>query len=226
MWSGLHQWACSLRKSGNSRFLKTKRDVPIQVSESNYFLTRVLISRYLTCWSWKFNLPWSFTILIIKPWAWSSAFFPLVERDKILFILCQKTLELPWWWRLCAPNAGAPSSIPSQGTRLYMLQLCVGMPQLKILHVARKTRCSQIGKKNNNNLACILHLKWVINPWPLSFSNVLLTHSKSHLIALVWQSLLYKCLRCCPWQGISFHWILSCFTTCESSNCMLQHSRG
>ena len=157
---------------------------PFQVSEFNYFLTRVLISGYLTCWGWKFNLPWSFTILIIKPWAWSSAFSPLGVRDNILYILCQKTLELPQWLRLCAPNAGAPSSIPSQGTRLYMPQLWVGMPQLKILHMARKTWCSKILKKN---LTCILHLKWVINPWPLSF-NALLTHSKSHLIALVWQS--------------------------------------
>ena len=120
---------------------------PFQVSEFNYFLTRVLISGYLTCWGWKFKLPWSFTILIIKPWAWSSAFSPLGVRDKILYILCQKTLELPQWLRLCAPNAGAPSSIPSQGTRLYMPQLWVGMPQLKILHVARKTWCRKIKKK-------------------------------------------------------------------------------
>lgn len=112
----------------------------------------MLISWYLTCWGWKFNLPWSFTILIIKPWAWSSALFLLVVRDKIFFILRQKTLELPWWLRLCAPNAGAPSSIPSQGTRLYMLQLWVGMPQLKILHVARKTQGSQIKKKKKKKI--------------------------------------------------------------------------
>ena len=27
------------------------------------------------------------------------------------------------WLRLCAPNTGAPRSIPSQGTRSHMLQL-------------------------------------------------------------------------------------------------------
>ena len=38
---------------------------------------------------------------------------------------------------LHAPNAGAPGSIPGQGTRSHMLQL-------KILHAATKTQCNQI----------------------------------------------------------------------------------
>ena len=33
------------------------------------------------------------------------------------------------WLRLCAPNTGAPSSIPSQGTRSHMLQLRVCTPK-------------------------------------------------------------------------------------------------
>ena len=48
------------------------------------------------------------------------------------------------WLRLCAPNARDPSLIPGQGTRSHMLQPRVPMPQLKILHVATKTQCSQI----------------------------------------------------------------------------------
>ncbi|TEA31623.1 hypothetical protein DBR06_SOUSAS7710062, partial [Sousa chinensis] len=35
------------------------------------------------------------------------------------------------WLRLCAPNAGGPGSIPSQGTRSCM-------PQLKIPHTTTK----------------------------------------------------------------------------------------
>ena len=41
------------------------------------------------------------------------------------------------WLRLHGPNAGILGSILSQGTRWYMLQL-------KILHAATKTWCSQI----------------------------------------------------------------------------------
>ena len=53
------------------------------------------------------------------------------------------------WVRLYTPNAGSPGSIPSQGTRSYMLQLRVCMPQrrLKILHATNKTQCSQINKQ-------------------------------------------------------------------------------
>ena len=40
------------------------------------------------------------------------------------------------WIRLSTPNAGAPDSIPGQGTRSPMLQL-------KIPHVATKTLHSQ-----------------------------------------------------------------------------------
>ena len=50
------------------------------------------------------------------------------------------------WLRLCALNAGGPGSIPGQGTRSCMSQLRPRMPQLKILHAATKTWCSQINK--------------------------------------------------------------------------------
>ena len=43
------------------------------------------------------------------------------------------------WLRLHAPKAGAPGSIPGQGTRSHM-------PQLKILHAATKIRRSQTNK--------------------------------------------------------------------------------
>ena len=36
------------------------------------------------------------------------------------------------WLRLCAPNAGALSSIPGQDARSRMLQLRVQMPQLRL----------------------------------------------------------------------------------------------
>ena len=42
------------------------------------------------------------------------------------------------WLRLCTPSAAGPSSIPGQGTRSHMLQLTVCMPQLKIIHAAKK----------------------------------------------------------------------------------------
>ena len=48
--------------------------------------------------------------------------------------------------RPCTPSAGGPGSIPGQGTRSHMLQLRVHMLQLKILHVATNSRCSQINK--------------------------------------------------------------------------------
>ena len=53
------------------------------------------------------------------------------------------------WLRLYTLNAGSPGSIPSQGTRSYMLQLRVCMPQrrLKILHATTKTQCNQINKQ-------------------------------------------------------------------------------
>ena len=41
------------------------------------------------------------------------------------------------WLRLYAPNAGGLGLIPGQGTKSHMLQI-------KILHAATKTWCSQI----------------------------------------------------------------------------------
>ncbi|TEA32556.1 hypothetical protein DBR06_SOUSAS4910043, partial [Sousa chinensis] len=48
------------------------------------------------------------------------------------------------WLRLRAPKAGGPGSIPGQGTRAYMLQLRVCMPQLKIPHAATKDSMPQL----------------------------------------------------------------------------------
>ena len=69
------------------------------------------------------------------------------------------------WLRLHTSKAGAPGSVPGQGTRSHMLQLrVVHMPQLKqssmvqlripvlqvkTLHSTSKTRCSQINKQTN-----------------------------------------------------------------------------
>ena len=46
------------------------------------------------------------------------------------------------WPRLCTPKVGDPGSIPDQGTRSHMSLIL----QLKILHAAVKTQCSQINK--------------------------------------------------------------------------------
>ena len=41
------------------------------------------------------------------------------------------------WLSLHLPSAGGPGSTCSQGTRSYMPQLRVRMPQVEILHVAK-----------------------------------------------------------------------------------------
>ena len=38
------------------------------------------------------------------------------------------------WLRLCAPSAGCPGLIPSQGTRSHMLQLKISSAETKIPH--------------------------------------------------------------------------------------------
>ena len=43
-------------------------------------------------------------------------------------------------------NVGGPGLIPGQGTRSYMLQLRVRMPQLKVSCAATKTQCHQMNK--------------------------------------------------------------------------------
>ena len=48
------------------------------------------------------------------------------------------------WLRHHTSKAGAPSSIPDQGTRAHMLQLRIHILQLKIPCAAIKTWCSQI----------------------------------------------------------------------------------
>ena len=58
-----------------------------------------------------------------------------------------------------APNAGGLGSIPGQGTRSHMLQL-------KILHSATKTGCSQINtlKKKNQSLSLTGHISSTQQP--------------------------------------------------------------
>ena len=54
---------------------------------------------------------------------------------------------------LCSPTQG-PGPTPGRGTRSHMLQLKAHMPQLKILHAATNTQCSQI-----NNFFKVAFLK-------------------------------------------------------------------
>ena len=56
------------------------------------------------------------------------------------------------WLRLCAPSAGGPGLIPSQGTILHVSQLRVCMLQLKISHILTKTWYSQINKNKINKI--------------------------------------------------------------------------
>ena len=51
------------------------------------------------------------------------------------------------WLRLWAPNAGAPCSIPGQGTGCYTPQLRIHKLKLKIPRATAKTWCSQINNK-------------------------------------------------------------------------------
>ena len=54
------------------------------------------------------------------------------------------------WLRLCTPNAGSLGLIPGRETHSHMPQRRVCMPQLKIMHAATKTWCSQVNNKSIN----------------------------------------------------------------------------
>ena len=62
------------------------------------------------------------------------------------------------WLRLHTLNAGALSSNPAQGTRSYMLQLRVHMPQLKISRAAMKMQEPQHCQINNVFFFLIMNL--------------------------------------------------------------------
>ena len=66
-----------------------------------------------------------------------SLFFPLLKS-------CDVKNKLFWqlpsqWLRLHVPNAGSPGLISGQGTR-YMIQLRIGMQDLKVLHTSWKLK--------------------------------------------------------------------------------------
>ena len=65
------------------------------------------------------------------------------DNEDVVFLQVEEinlgTSLVVQWLRLHAPNARGLGSIPGQGTRSHM-------PQLKILHAATKTQCSQINK--------------------------------------------------------------------------------
>ena len=79
-----------------------------------------------TCWPFKTILPFSMASL--------PSFANMPPRYKIQF---SRTSLVVQWLRLRVPDAGGLGSIPGQGTSSQM-------PQLKILHAATKTQCSQI----------------------------------------------------------------------------------
>ena len=59
--------------------------------------------------------------------------------------------KLPQWSSSydSTPNSGSLGLIPGWGTRTYMLQPRVPMPQLKIPHASTKTQCSQNKQTKN-----------------------------------------------------------------------------
>ena len=64
------------------------------------------------------------------------------------------------WLRLQAPNTGGLGLIPEHGTRSYMPQVTVTMPQIKILHTATKTKHSQINLFLKDNGQIPMECKW------------------------------------------------------------------
>ena len=75
--------------------------------------------------------------------AWSLSYW--TTREVFRFILStlrrkKASGDLPGghWLRLHAHNAGAPGSIPDQGTRSHMLQLRAHVPKPKIPHAATR----------------------------------------------------------------------------------------
>ena len=71
---------------------------------------------------------------------------PCVVDPEQTFIALDQELDVSFgaslvvqWLKLHSPNAGGPGSIPGQGIRSHT-------PQLRILHFAAKTWCSQINK--------------------------------------------------------------------------------
>ena len=61
------------------------------------------------------------------------------------------------WLRFCAPNAGSPGSVPSQGTRFHMLQLRLG--------TAKKKKKKNNPPRNKTNTGAL----------PKSYTNLMLT---------------------------------------------------
>ena len=99
------------------------------------------------------SAPWAGTGSLCNPWqvrifsslvckqlilwlSWSSDGNKTWTSDKDLEKCLAETSLVVQWLRLDAPKAGVPGSIPGQGTRSYILQLRVHMPQLKTLHPA------------------------------------------------------------------------------------------
>ena len=54
------------------------------------------------------------------------------------------------WLRFCAPNAGSPGSVPSQGTRFRMLQLRLGIAKKKKKPPRNKTNTWVLPKSYTN----------------------------------------------------------------------------
>ena len=80
----------------------------------------------------------------LQPWG-------ILKVNGIILIL-RKTVERTpvevQWLRLRAPDAGAPDSIPGQGSRAHMSQLGACMLKLKLLDVTTKTCAARSTHRN------------------------------------------------------------------------------
>ena len=84
-----------------------------------------------------------FFLRIMKLWA-----------EEWCILITVGTSVVVQWLRLWAPDAEGLGSILGQGARSHMLQLRARRPQLKILHAATKTQCSQVNKYKKNYSFC------------------------------------------------------------------------
>ena len=100
----------------------------------------------------------------------SISLFPETVSDHLVYEKggdkrCYKgTSLMVQWLRLCSSNGGSLGLIPGQGTRSHMVQLRICMLQLKILHAATKTWCSQIGKGKS-----LSHIRLFVTPLTVAY---------------------------------------------------------
>ena len=144
----------------------------------------------------------------------------------MIFKVGRRTFLVGKWIRLHDPKAGSWGSVPGQGTRSYILQLRVHMPQLKTLHAATKTQHSQMNIYwKEKCLASTIHQCGPVLR-ALGFGLVLCSHC---LDILKFEheapfSLCTETHKLCSWlwvsscmphvRGMIYDWHLNCVLSC------------